>query len=143
VHALSGGQRRRVAIAGVLAMRTPVLVLDEPTAGLDPRGRRELLDLLRRLADDRDLTLVVCSASLQDASGLCDRVVVLDGGRVVMDGPLREVLRRDEELASLDITLPEPIAAARELRQLFPDLPADLTTEDDLERELARRLGAP
>src|SRR3712207_7838236 len=82
VHALSGGQRRRVAIAGVLAMRTPVLVLDEPTAGLDPRGRRELLELLRRLADDRDLTLVVCSASLQDASGLCDRVVVLDAGRV-------------------------------------------------------------
>ena len=142
VHALSGGQRRRVAIAGVLAMRTPVLVLDEPTAGLDPRGRRELLGLLGRLADDRDLTLVVCSASLQDAAALCDRVVVLDGGRVVMDGPLREVLRRDEELASLDITLPEPIAVARELRKLFPDLPADLTTEDDLERELALRLGA-
>jgi negative regulator of sigma E activity len=60
-----------------------------------------------------------------------------------MDGPLREVLRRDEDLASLDITLPEPIAAARELRKLFPDLPADLTTEDDLERELALRLGAP
>lgn len=142
VHALSGGQRRRVAIAGVLAMRTPVLVLDEPTAGLDPRGRRELLGLLGRLADDRNLTLVVCSASLQDAAALCDRVVVLDGGRVVMDGPLREVLRRDVELASLDITLPEPIAAARELRKLFPDLPADLTTEDDLERELALRLGA-
>lgn len=143
VYALSGGQRRRVAIAGVLAMRTPVLVLDEPTAGLDPRGRRELLDLLGRLADDRDLTLVVCSASLQDASLLCDRVVVLDEGRVVMDGPLREVLRRDEELATLDITLPEPIAAARELRRLFPNLPADLTTEDDLERELVQRLGTP
>lgn len=143
VYALSGGQRRRVAIAGVLAMRTPVLVLDEPTAGLDPRGRRELLDLLGRLADDRDLTLVVCSASLQDASLLCDRVVVLDEGSVVMDGPLREVLRRDEDLAALDITLPEPIAAARELRQLFPDLPADLTTEDDLERELVQRLETP
>ena len=143
VHALSGGQRRRVAIAGVLAMRTPVLVLDEPTAGLDPRGRAELLGLLRRLADDRDITLVVCSASLQDVSVLCERVVVLDGGRVVMDGPLREVLRRDEELASLDITLPEPIAAARELRKLFPDLPADLMTEDDLERGLVQRLGAP
>lgn len=141
VHALSGGQRRRVAIAGVLAMRTPVLVLDEPTAGLDPRGRRELLDLLGRLADDRDLTLVVCSASLQDASLLCDRVVVLDGGRMVMDGPLREVLRRDEDLATLDITLPEPIAATRELRNLFPDLPADLMTEDELERELVQRLG--
>jgi energy-coupling factor transport system ATP-binding protein len=141
VHALSGGQRRRVAIAGVLAMRTPVLVLDEPTAGLDPQGRRELLGLLRRLADDRDLTLVVCSASLQDASLLCDRVVVLDGGRVAMDGPLREVLRRGEDLAALDVTLPEPIAAVRELRNLFPDLPADLMTEDDLERELLQRLG--
>ena len=141
VHALSGGQRRRVAIAGVLAMRTPVLVLDEPTAGLDPRGRRDLLGLLRRLADDRDLTLVVCSASLQDASLLCDRVVVLDGGRVAMDGPMREVMRRGEDLAALDVTLPEPIAAARELRKLFPDLPADPMTEDDLERELLQRLG--
>jgi len=118
-------------------------VLDEPTAGLDPRGRRELLGLLKGLADDRDLTLVVCSASLQDASGLCDRVVVLNEGRVVMDGPLEEVLRRDEELASLDITLPEPVAAARELRKLFPDLPADLMTEKDLEQELVLRLGAP
>ena len=141
VHALSGGQRRRVAIAGVLAMRTPVLVLDEPTAGLDPRGRRDLLDLLRRLADDRDLTLVVCSASLLDTSLLCDRVVVLDRGRVAMDGPLREVMRRGEDLAALDVTLPEPIAAARELRKLFPDLPADPMTEDDLERELLQRLG--
>jgi energy-coupling factor transport system ATP-binding protein len=116
-------------------------VLDEPTAGLDPRGRRELLDLLRRLADDRDLTLVVCSASLQDASLLCDRVVVLDGGRVAMDGPLREVLRRGEDLAVLDVTLPEPIAAARELQKFFPDLPTDPMTEDDLERELLQRLG--
>jgi energy-coupling factor transport system ATP-binding protein len=140
VHALSGGQRRRVAIAGVLAMRTPVLVLDEPTAGLDPQGRRELLGLLRRLADDRDLTLVVCSASLQDASLLCDRVVVLDAGRVAMDGSLREVLRRGEDLAALDVTLPEPIGAAHELRKLFPGLPADPMTEDDLERELLQRL---
>jgi len=140
-HALSGGQRRRVAIAGVLAMRTPVLVLDEPTAGLDPQGRQELLGLLARLADERDLTLIVCSASLQDASLLCDRVVVLDAGRVAMDGPLREVLRRGEDLAALDVTLPEPIAAAHELRKLFPDLSADPMTEDDLERELLQRLG--
>ncbi len=142
VHALSGGQRRRVAIAGVLAMHTPVLVLDEPTAGLDPRGRRELLDLLRRLADARDLTLVVCSASLSDASLLCDRVVVLNEGRVVMDGPLREVLREADRLASLDITLPEPTAGARELRELFPDLPPDVLTEEELEAEILERLGA-
>jgi energy-coupling factor transport system ATP-binding protein len=141
VHALSGGQRRRVAIAGVLAMHTPVLVLDEPMAGLDPRGRRELLELLRQLADDRDLTLVVCSASLSDASLLCDRVVVLSEGRTVMDGALREVLRDADRLAQLDITLPEPTAGARELRKLFPDLPADVLTEEELEAELFARLG--
>lgn len=141
VHALSGGQRRRVAIAGVLAMHTRVLVLDEPTAGLDPRGRRELLGLLRRLADDRDLTLVVCSASLGEASLLCDRVVVLGEGRVVMDGPLREVLREADRLARLDITLPEPTAGAIELQKLFPDFPTDVLTEEELEAELLKRLG--
>ncbi len=141
VHALSGGQRRRVAIAGVIATRTPVLVLDEPMAGLDPRGRRELLGLLLRLADDRDLTLVVCSTSLGDASLLCDRVVVLGEGRVVMDGPLREVLREADRLAALDITLPEPTSGARELRELFPDLPPDLLTEGELEAALLERLG--
>jgi energy-coupling factor transport system ATP-binding protein len=142
VHALSGGQRRRVAIAGVLAMRTPVLVLDEPMAGLDPRGRRELLELLVRLQKDRDLTLVVCSASLTDASLLCDRFVVLDDGRVVMDGPVREVLREADRLAQLDITLPEPVIGAQEMRGLFPDFPTDLLTEGELEAELVKRLGA-
>jgi energy-coupling factor transport system ATP-binding protein len=140
IYALSGGQRRRVAIAGVLAMHTPVLVLDEPMAGLDPRGRRELLELLQRLADDRDLTLIVCSATLGDASLLCDRVVVLGDGRVAMDGPLREVLREADRLAALDITLPEPTAGARELSEIFPDLPPDLLTEEELEAELLKRL---
>ena len=142
VYALSGGQRRRVAIAGVLAMRTPVLVLDEPMAGLDPRGRRELLRLLVQLQKDRDLTLIVCSASLTDASLLCDRFVVLDGGTVAMDGPVREVLREADRLAELDVTLPEPVIAAREMRGLFPDFPTDVLTEDELEEELVKRLGA-
>lgn len=142
VHALSGGQRRRVAIAGVLAMHTRVLVLDEPMAGLDPRGRRELLELLIHLQKDRDLTLVVCSASLTDASLLCDRFIVLDDGKVVMDGPAREVLGEADRLAELDITLPEPVVGARELKKLFPDFPADLLTEEELEVELLKRLGA-
>lgn len=141
VHALSGGQRRRVAIAGVLAMHTPVLVLDEPMAGLDPRGRRELLELLIRLQRDRDLTLVVCSASLSDASLLCDRFVVLDEGRTVMDGPVHEVLRDADRLAELDITLPETVQVTRELQELFPDLPSDVLNEDELEAELLKRLG--
>src|SRR5215204_6026837 len=142
VHALSGGQRRRVAIAGVLAMHTPVLVLDEPMAGLDPRGRRELLQLLIRLQKDRELTLIVCSASLNDASLLCDRFIVLDRGTVVMDGPVREVLREADRLAELDITLPEPVVGAREMQKLFPDFPTDVLTEDELQSELVTRLGA-
>ncbi len=141
VHALSGGQRRRVAIAGVLAMHTPVLVLDEPMAGLDPRGRRELLEILLRLQRDRDLTLVVCWASLSDASLLCDRLIVLDAGRVVMDGPVREVLRNADRLGELDITLPESVIGARELKKLFPDFPTELLTEEELEAELLKRLG--
>jgi energy-coupling factor transport system ATP-binding protein len=141
VHALSGGQRRRVAIAGVLAMHTPVLVLDEPMAGLDPRGRKELLELLIKLQKDRELTLIVCSASLNDASLLCDRFIVLDRGTVVMDGPVREVLRQADTLADLDITLPEPVVGAREMQKLFPDFPTDLLTEGELESELLTRLG--
>jgi energy-coupling factor transport system ATP-binding protein len=142
VHALSGGQRRRVAIAGVLAMHTPVLVLDEPMLGLDPRGRRELLGLLQRLADDRDLTLVVCSSSLTDACLLADRFIVLDEGRVVMDGPVREVLRDADRLAGMDITLPEPVSGARELRGIFADFPTNLLTEEELEAEILKRMGA-
>jgi energy-coupling factor transport system ATP-binding protein len=142
IHALSGGQRRRVAIAGVLAMHTPVLVLDEPMAGLDPRGRKELLQLLIKLQKDRELTMVVCSASLNDASLLCDRFIVLDRGTVVMDGPVREVLRQADRLAELDITLPEPVVGAREMQKLFPDFPTDLLTEDELESALLERLGS-
>ncbi len=142
VHALSGGQRRRVAIAGVLAMRTPVLVLDEPTAGLDPRGRRELLDLLLNLRKERELTLVVCSAGLEEASLLCDRFVVLDAGKVVMDGPAREILRRSNRLAELDISLPETVNVASELKKIFPDFPTSLLTEEELEAEILKHLGA-
>ncbi len=140
VHALSGGQRRRVAIAGVLAMHTPVLVLDEPMAGLDPRGRKELLELLIKLQAERELTLIVCSASLTDASLLCDRFIVLDRGTVIMDGPVREVLREADRLAELDITLPEPVVGARAMQKLFPDFPTDLLTEDELESALLERL---
>ena len=142
VHALSGGQRRRVAIAGVLAMHTPLLVLDEPMAGLDPKGRGELMELLSRLGRDRDLTIVVASASVSDATLLCDRLVVVDEGRVVMDGPMLEVLQQADRLLELDITLPDTVRCARELRQVFSDLPTELLSEDDLEAELVKRLEA-
>ena len=83
----------------------------------------------------------MCSASLTEASLLCDRFIVLDGGSVVMDGPVREVLRDADRLAKLDITLPEPVVGAREMQKLFPDFPSELLTEDELESELLKRLG--
>ena len=142
VHALSGGQRRRVAIAGVLAMHTSLLVLDEPMAGLDPKGRAELMQLLMRLGEDRNLTIVVASASVSDATLFCHRLVIVDEGRVVMDGPIREVLKEADRLLELDITLPDTVRCARELRKVFPDLPAEILNEDDLEAEVVRRLEA-
>lgn len=140
VYALSGGERRRVAIAGVLAMQTPLLAMDEPLAGLDPRGRGEILDLVRGLLAERDITLIVASSGLSEAAMLCDRVVVLDAGRVVLDGPVRDILRQADRLTALDLTLPEPVALARDLRSVFPDLPDDVLSEEELEAEIMRRI---
>jgi cobalt/nickel transport system ATP-binding protein len=110
-HQLSLGQRRRVAIATVLAMRPRLLVLDEPSANLDPRARRELLDVL----DDIDRTMLVVTHDLPFAARLCERAVILSGGRVVADGPCTELLADEDLLAAHDLELPEgyDLAAAR------------------------------
>ena len=102
-HQLSLGQRRRVAIATVLAMRPRLLVLDEPSANLDPRARRELLEVL----DSFDRTMLVVTHDLPFAARLCDRAVILSGGRVAADGPCAEILADEELLAAHDLELPE------------------------------------
>jgi cobalt/nickel transport system ATP-binding protein len=106
-HALSMGQRRRVAIASVLAMEPSLLVLDEPSANLDPRARRELLGVL----DAVDRTLLVVTHDLPFALQLCERAVVLSGGRVVADGPCADVLSDEALLAAHDLELPWGFAA--------------------------------
>ena len=129
--ALSGGERRRAALAGVLAMRPRVLVLDEPTAGLDPRGARELLDLLLRLRKERGITLVVISHRLEELARLVDRLVVLARGRVVGDGPVRELLHRPEWLAEHHLEAP-PLSrlTARLAREGLVLDPLPLTVEE-------------
>jgi cobalt/nickel transport system ATP-binding protein len=102
-HQLSLGQRRRVAIATVLAMRPRVLVLDEPSANLDPRARRELLEVL----DPVERTMLVVTHDLPFAARLCERAVILSGGRIVADGPCGEILADEELLAEHDLELPE------------------------------------
>jgi cobalt/nickel transport system ATP-binding protein len=108
-HQLSLGQRRRVAIATVLAMEPSLLVLDEPSASLDPRARRELLQMLDRLSQ----TLLVVTHDLPFAAELCERAVVLSGGRVVADGRCLDILRDDDLLAAHDLELPTGFDAAR------------------------------
>src|SRR5436305_5771430 len=137
-YALSGGEKRRVAIAGVLALQPKVIVFDEPTAGLDPRGRRELLDLIVKLKQDSKLTIVYTSSSLEDVVELADSIHILDQGRVAFSGTPREILARIHELATLDIALPEAAQIALEMRALFPAIRTDVMNLAELEEEIAR-----
>nr|BBH95318.1 energy-coupling factor transporter ATP-binding protein EcfA2 [Thermogemmatispora argillosa] len=140
ISSLSGGQKRRVAIAGVLALEPEAILFDEPTAGLDPQGRQELLALIQRLKRERRLTIVLTSSSLADVAALADQVIVLHEGRVVFSGSPREVLAHAEELLALDITLPEITQIALGLRSLWPALRCDVLTLAELEEELVRFL---
>jgi energy-coupling factor transport system ATP-binding protein len=103
---LSGGEMRRVAIAGVLAMQPQVLVLDEPAAGLDPQGKQEILGQIRTLHRERGLTVILITHSMDEAAQLVDRIVVMNLGQVAMDGPVRGIFRRADELAALGLGVP-------------------------------------
>ena len=112
---LSGGQKRRVAIAGIIAMRPDVLVLDEPAAGLDPRGRREILGGLRRLADETGTTIILVSHSMEDMAHYCDNVVVMNKSRVYASGSVSDVFSLGSELASIGLDVPMVSKVADEL----------------------------
>ncbi|MBP3428660.1 MAG: energy-coupling factor transporter ATPase [Clostridia bacterium] len=116
VFELSGGQMRRVAIAGVLAMEPQVLVLDEPCAGLDPRGREEILSLIRNLHSECGTTIVMVSHSMDDVASLAERVIVMNKGQVFMDGVPRDVFSRGEELRAIGLDVPQAVQLAEKLR---------------------------
>lgn len=129
---LSGGNKRRVAIAGVLAMRPRVLVLDEPTAGLDPRGRNELLELIRGLHDEEGNTIVMVSHSMDDISALAQRIIVMNEGRVAMDGTPREVFAHPQELVDMHLGVPAAAQLAMELKKRGYNLPDNVYTLDEM-----------
>ncbi|HET8913901.1 MAG TPA: ATP-binding cassette domain-containing protein [Ktedonobacteraceae bacterium] len=137
-YALSGGQKRRVAIAGVLALEPRVIIFDEPTAGLDPRGRHELLSLIKNLKQQHGLTMIYLSSSLEDVIGLADTIVILDQGQAILNGSPREILSRATQLTELDIVLPEATRIALALQDIFPDLDTGVIGLAELEAALVQ-----
>ncbi len=137
-YALSGGQKRRVAIAGVLALQPKIIIFDEPAAGLDPRGRRELLELIVRLRRQQALTIIYISSGLDDVIGLADMIYILDQGHTVFSGTPGEILRRASELKALDIALPEATQIALALRETIPTINAGVLSLEELEAEIMK-----
>lgn len=125
---LSGGQKRRVAIAGVLAMEPEVLILDEPTAGLDPRGRDEILDQIDRLHRERGMTIILVSHSMEDVARYADRLLVMNHGEKVFDGPPKEVFRHYKELEAIGLAAPQITYLVHDLRARGIDIDEDITT---------------
>ncbi|HLG78251.1 MAG TPA: energy-coupling factor transporter ATPase [Ktedonobacteraceae bacterium] len=139
-YALSGGQKRRVAIAGVLAQQPEVIIFDEPMAGLDPRGRNELFQLIASLKRRPHLTIIYASSSLKDVVEIADVIHVLDAGRVALSGTPREILAQAETLHALDIALPEATRLSLAFREDLPGLPSAILNLAELETALEKEL---
>ncbi len=128
---LSGGQKRRVAIAGVLAMKPEVLVLDEPTAGLDPAGRDEILEAIFRIKRERNITVILVSHSMEDVARFVDRIIVMEHGSVKYDGSPKEVFRNYKELEEIGLAAPDVTYLTAVLRERGVGLPDVATTVEE------------
>lgn len=141
VFELSGGQMRRVAIAGVLAMEPQTLVLDEPCAGLDPRGREEILGLISDLHRESGTTIVMVSHSMDDVAALAERVIVMNHGSVVMDGTPHEVFAKGEELRAIGLDVPQAVELAQKLREKGFDIPEGIYRMDEIRAAVEAAIG--
>ena len=136
---LSGGQMRRVAIAGVLAFKPSVLVLDEPTAGLDPRGRKEIMELFSLLHERENLTTILVTHSMEDAARYADNILVMHDGTSVMTGTPEEIFGDEEKLASYRLGLPRSVKFQRDFEKLIGrSLPTLALTEEKLAEAIAK-----
>ena len=138
-HLLSGGQKQRVAIAGVIAMEPKCIVLDEPTAMLDPRGRREVMETIRNLNRDKDITVILITHHMDEAAQ-AQRVVVLHKGEVALDGEPREVFSQVEKLHALGLAAPETVELCWELNKEGFDLPLERLNADECAQTLYEEL---
>jgi len=135
---LSGGQKRRAAVAGVLAMNPKVLILDEPAAGLDPAGRREIFDIIRDI-HSKGTTVIMVSHSMDDVARLCGRIVVMSGGRIVLDGTPEQVFSDEERINELGLSLPQAAQLKNRLNKKGFGLPEGIYTIEALAEALVKR----
>ena len=137
---LSGGQKRRVAIAGVLAMKPKVLILDEPTAGLDPQGREEILDQIKKLQVESGMTIILVSHSMEDVAEYVDRIIVMNKGHVMYDDVPKEVFKHYKELEEIGLAAPQITYIMQALRDKGLPVREDATTVDEATEEILKAL---
>ena len=137
---LSGGQKRRVAIAGVLAMKPQYLVLDEPTAGLDPAGRNEIFGQIKKLHEKSNVTVILVSHSMEDIAKLVDRVIVLSKGKIHMQGTPKEIYSQAEELEKIGLGIPQIASIVKELRNRGFNIKPDILTVEEAKEEILKEV---
>ena len=137
---LSGGQKRRVAIAGVLAMRPEVLILDEPTAGLDPKGRDDILDLVSKMHRETNMTVILVSHSMEDVAKYVQRIIVMNKGKVMFDDVPMEVFRHYKELEAIGLAAPQVTYIMKALQKKGFDVNSDVISIEDAADEICRIL---
>ncbi len=137
---LSGGQKRKVAIAGVLAMTPEILILDEPAAGLDPKSRNELLKNIKKMRDELGITVILVSHSMEDVSMLVDRIIVFNDGKIYLDGSVLDVFSKTEELQAIGLNSPESYLLLKELNKKGFNLPENIFTVDELSKALTKAI---
>ena len=133
---LSGGQKRRVAIAGVLAMEPEVLILDEPTAGLDPKGRDEIYDLIKKLHRERKITVIIVSHSMEDMAKYVDRLIVMNDGQIMYDDSPKKVFSHAEELEKMGLSAPQITYVMKGLKERGINVATDIFTVEEAKREI-------
>ena len=138
---LSGGQKRRVAIAGVLAMKPEVLILDEPTAGLDPKGRDEILQQIKKLQTETGLTILLVSHSMEDVAQYVERIIVMNHGEMMFDDAPHEVFKHYKELEKIGLAAPQVTYLMHELKENGIPVDVNATTVDEAKNEILKALG--
>ncbi len=136
-HLLSGGQKQRVAIAGIIAMRPDYLVLDEPTAMLDPEGRREVIETISQLNKEEELTIILITHFMEEAV-LADRLIVMENAKIITQGTPREVFSKVEDLKKLRLDIPQVTEIAYALHKADPSFPADILTIEEMVNQICR-----